>query len=281
MNSQNLILLGIGIFVSLIVGVVAIDQYMMNEHDPMHPDGLIWRVQTAFTRVKDLEAVVAVTEEGVPTPTRMLVRFVSGTEEALSVRYLSPDTVRDELFTVSRDLISHYIPREELIVVKRWAGFPLSALGLATLTLQGLDSDWKAGKIRLKVVRGGVGFDAGLFRSPLELAETISGRVERAPYSVFTGGGAAGLVNKSFALVDERGLSSIQGGFILEASDARTGELVRMVWIDPETFLVRKVVTFADGQRKTSIEVERLNLNQGLTPEEILALPRGVEVIHG
>ncbi len=173
MNSQNLILLGIGIFVSLIVGVVAIDQYMMNEHDPMHPDGLIWRVQTAFTRVKDLEAVVSVTEEGVPTPTRMLVRFVSGTEEALSVRYLSPDTVRDELFTVSRDLISHYIPREELIVVKRWAGFPLSALGLATLTLQGLDSDWKAGKIRLKVVRGGVGFDAGLFRSPLELAETI------------------------------------------------------------------------------------------------------------
>lgn len=281
MNSQNLILLGIGIFVSLIVGVVAIDQYMMNEHDPMHPDGLIWRVQTAFTRVKDLEAVVAVTEEGVPTPTRMLVRFVSGTEEALSVRYLSPDTVRDELFTVSRDLISHYIPREELIVVKRWAGFPLSALGLATLTLQGLDSDWKAGKIRLKVVRGGVGFDAGLFRSPLELAETISGRLERAPYSVFTGGGAAGLVNKSFALVDERGLSSIQGGFILEASDARTGELVRMVWIDPETFLVRKVVTFADGKRKTSIEVERLNLNQGLTPEEILALPRGVEVIHG
>jgi len=281
MNSQNLILLGIGIFVSLIVGVVAVDQYMMNEHDPMHPDGLIWRVQTAFTRVKDLEAVVSVTEEGVPTPTRMLVRFVSGTEEALSVRYLSPDTVRDELFTVSRDLISHYIPREELIVVKRWAGFPLSALGLATLTLQGLDSDWKAGKIRLKVVRGGVGFDAGLFRSPLELAETISGRVERAPYSVFTGGGAAGLVNKSFALVDERGLSSIQGGFILEASDARTGELVRMVWIDPETFLVRKVVTFADGKRKTSIEVERLNLNQGLTPEEILALPRGVEVIHG
>ena len=281
MNSQNLILLGIGIFVSLIVGVVAIDQYMMNEHDPMHPDGLIWRVQTAFTRVKDLEAVVSVTEEGGPTPTRMLVRFVSGTEEALSVRYLSPDTVRDELFTVSRDLISHYIPREELIVVKRWAGFPLSALGLATLTLQGLDSDWKAGKIRLKVVRGGVGFDAGLFRSPLELAETISGRLERAPYSVFTGGGAAGLVNKSFALVDERGLSSIQGGFILEASDARTGELVRMVWIDPETFLVRKVVTFADGKRKTSIEVERLNLNQGLTPEEILALPRGVEVIHG
>ncbi len=105
--------------------------------------------------------------------------------------------------------------------------------------------------------------------------------MERAPYSVFTGGGAAGLVNKSFALVDERGLSSIQGGFILEASDARTGELVRMVWIDPETFLVRKVVTFADGKRKTSIEVERLNLNQGLTPEEILALPRGVEVIHG
>lgn len=282
MNSQNLILLGIGLFVSLIIGVAAVDQYMMSEHDPMRPDGLIWRVKTAFDRIKDLEAVIGITNEGESEPTRLLVRLVRGTEDALSVRYLDPKPMRDELFTVSRDLLSHYIPQENLIVVKRWAGLPLSEIGLASLSLKQLEADWKAGRVELKVIRGRAGFDLELFRSPIELAETISGRLVSQPFSICTETGGEALISRGIADIGGVvGGASIQGGFILEVSSPKTGELERMIWIDPETFLVRKVVVFSHGKRNTSIELERLSLNQGLTAEEILALPRGVEVIHG
>ena len=282
MNSQNLILLGIGIFVSLIVGVAAFEQYMLNEHDPMHPDGLIWRVKTAFDRIKDLEAVVDISNEGGSQPTRLLVRLVHGTNNALSVRYLDPKPMRDELFTVSRDLLSHYIPQEDMIIVKRWAGFPLSDLGLSILSLKQLESDWKAGRVDLKVIRGSAGFHVRLFNSPLRLSETISGRMIYKPFSICLDEGGEQFIDQGIGRI-EAGLggSSIQGGFILEASDPKTGNLRQMVWIDPETFLVRKVVVFSDGKRSTSIELERLSLNQGLTPEEVLTLPRGVEVIHG
>ncbi len=282
MNSQNLILLGIGLFVSLIVGVAAVDQYMMSEHDPMRPDGLLWRVQTAFDRIKDLEAVIGITSEGEPESTRLLVRLVRGTEDALSVRYLDPKPMRDELFTVSRDLLSHYIPQENLIVVKRWAGLPLAEIGLVSLSLKQLETDWKAGRVDLKVVRGRAGFNLNLFSSPIELAETISGRLVSQPFSICTGTGGEPLIPQGIAEIGEGvGGASIEGGFILEVSAPKTGDLERMIWIDPETFLVRKVVIFSRGKRETSIELERINLNQGLTAEEVLALPRGVEVIHG
>ncbi len=282
MNSQNLILLGIGIFVSLIVGVAAFDQYMLSKHDPMHPDGLIWRVKTAFDRIKDLEAVIDITSEGNSQPTRLLVRLVHGTENALSVRYLDPKPMRDELFTVSRDLLSHYIPQDDMIIVKRWAGFPLSDLGLAILSLKQLESDWKAGRVDLKVVRGSAGFNVKLFNSPLRLSETISGRTVYKPFSVCTGEGGESFIDQGLGRIGSIiSGASIQGGFILEVSDPKTGDLRQMVWIDSDTFLVRKVVVFSDGKRSTSIELERLSLNQGLTPEEVLTLPRGVEVIHG
>jgi len=281
MNSQNLILLGIGLFVSLIVAVAAFDQYMLSEHNPMRPDGLIWRVKTAFNRIKDLEAVIDIENTGDNEPTRLLVRFVHGTESALAVRYLDPEPMRDELFTVSRDLLSHYIPQQNLIVVKRWAGLPLSEIGLVSFSLKELEKDWQAGRVELRVVRDTAGFNPDLFRSPLELAETIGGQVLYRPFSIGTGSGGMPSIEYGFARIEAIAGGPIQGGFILEVRDPRSGQLKRMIWIDPDTFLVRKVVLFSDGKRSTRIEVERLTLNQGLTAEEVLALPRGVEVVHG
>jgi outer membrane lipoprotein-sorting protein len=75
-------------------------------------------------------------------------------------------------------------------------------------------------------------------------------------------------------------MSVIQGNYVLEVRDSETDELLRMVWVDRENFMVRKVVFFSDEQRARSIRVERITLNQGLTAEEILALPRGAETVR-
>jgi hypothetical protein len=58
MNNQTLILIGVGLFVGLVVTIAAVEHYLLSEHDPLEPSGLIWRVETAFSRIKDLEAAV-------------------------------------------------------------------------------------------------------------------------------------------------------------------------------------------------------------------------------
>ncbi len=279
MNSQNLILIGVGIFIGLIVTVAAVDQYMMSQHNPMTPSGLIWRVQTAFDRVKDLEAVIDVEGGGDTGTVRLLLRFVRSAAEALSVRYLDPSAVRGELFLVNRDLLSHYIPQDNVIIVKRWSGFPLANIGLSGFSLEQLSADYAAGRVRLKVVRDETGFGANLFPTPIEPAMTISGRRVLPPLSLTTGSGGLPPLVGGFSQV-QGGSGTIRGDFVLEVFDHR-GTLTRMIWIDPETYLVNRVVQITGGKRAITLTVERMTVNQGLTPSEIMTLPRGVEVIHG
>ena len=283
MNSQNLILIGIGIFLSLIVAVIAIDQYLLAEHDPMDPGGLLWRVRTAFDRVDDLEAVIEVIQRGEEDHTiRMRVWYVRAPVVTLRVLYLEPDNLRGEIFTINRDLLSHHIPRENLTVVRRWVGFPLASLGLASFDLAQLERDWTAGRVRLRVTQNIPKFDIALFPGTLRLAETFTDRSQLPHFSIATGSwkddpffvGLSGMGR-------DRVASAIPGGFILRVYAAETGLLSRMIWIDRETFLVKQVVFFVDGKRVTSIRASSIEINRGLNAEELLILPRGSEIIRG
>ena len=283
MNNQIMILLGIGLFVGLMVVVATVDQYLLSEHDPREPAGLLWRSNTAFSRIRDLEVVIHVVESAAEERAiRMLVRLLNGQDPAMSVRYLDPAVVRDEIFTVDRDLLSHYLPQENLIVIKRWIGFPLTTIGLATFDLSQLERDWRAGRVRLRVIQDIPGFSSDLFPTTIALSETISGCLRPPLSSICSTGGDKDLFLSGFAVFEEDVMGgSIHGGHILEVTDAQSGELLRMIWVDRESYLVKKVVFFANGKRTASLYVERITLDQGLTAEEILALPRGVEVIRG
>jgi len=298
MDNQNLIILAIGIFVALIVTVVAVDQYLLDEHPPTEVSGLIWRIENAFSRIRDLEAVLEITKPGAPDELiRMVVRYLSGPIPALSVRYLRPESIKDERFAVQNDQLWHYLPQENLVVIKRWVGVPLAAIGLGNLDLSGLKEDWAAGRVKVEVVQDVPGFTQDLFKTPLVLAETFA-RVDggTSPFSsTFSALGCP--ISFSFCPAlepDDSGTTSwgqiatlgasdaIGGSYILEVRDARSDELLRMIWVEHDTFLIRKIVTFRDGQRATSLYVERIDLDQGLTEEEVLTLPtRGVETIRG
>jgi outer membrane lipoprotein-sorting protein len=67
----------------------------------------------------------------------------------------------------------------------------------------------------------------------------------------------------------------------MEVRDAESGQLTRTLWVDRRTFLVQKVVFFEDDRRVRTLEIERLILNQGLTANEILVLPRAASTIRG
>jgi len=299
MNNQNLIILAIGVFVALIVTVAAIDQYLLDEHPPTEVSGLIWRIENAFSRIKDLEAVLEITKAHAPNePIRMVVRYLNGPIPALSVRYLRPDSIKDERFVVQNDQLSHYIPHENLVVIKRWVGVPLAAIGLGNLDLSGLKEDWSSGRVRIAVVQDVPGFTQDLFQATLVLEASFSQIDDGAtPFSsTFSAQGCP--ISFSFCPgTEERDAphatnwgqiatlganGSIGGSYILEVRDAGSNELVRMIWVERNTFLIRKIVVFDDGQRSTTLYVERIDLDQGLTEEEIITLPsRGVETIRG
>ena len=283
MSSQSFMLLAIGVFVSLLVAVVAIDQYLIDEHPPSEVDGLIWRVENAFSRIKDLEAVVEVAQSK-PTfsSVRMLVRLLNRPLPALSVRYLDPPGLEGQVFTVENDLLSHYVPDENLLVVKRWVGIPLAAVGLAGLDVTQLRSDWSAGKLNLQVLQNVPGFSADALSSPVTMDSTLTDlssppALSFAPRIVRREAAGLSLAFAAGPTVE----NAIRGEYILEVRNARTGELTRMIWISRETYYVQKVVYFSDGRRSKTIELQRITVDQGLTEDDVLTLPRGLETLRG
>ena len=228
----------------------------------------------------------------------MVVRYLKGPIPALSVRYIRPDSVKDELFVVQNDQLSHYLPQENLVVIKRWVGVPLAAIGLGNLDLSGLKQDWSSGRVRIAVVQDVPGFTPDLFRAPLVLEASFA-QIDGGPALFSSTLSAQGCPLSfsfcpgteerdephatSWGLISTLGANgSIGGSYILEVRDAKSNELVRMIWVEHNTFLIRKIVVFDDGQRSTTLYVERIDLDQGLTEEEIITLPsRGVETIRG
>jgi hypothetical protein len=282
-NNQSFVLLALGVFISLIVTVAAVDQYLFDEHPPSEVDGLIWLVQNAFARVKDLEAVVEVSESGTSqVPIRMRVRLLNAPFPALSVRYLDPPALEGQVFTVENDLLSHALPEQGLIVVKRWVGLPLAAVGLAGLDLSRLKDEWDAGRLELQVLQNVPEFSTDVFSTPLTLADTLTDSSYRilssfCPSLCEPDPSGLSLASTAGSAVE----NAIRGEYILEARDAWTGELTRMIWIDRETYFVQKVVFFSNGRRDKTIQLEQIETDQGLAAEDILTLPRGLELLRG
>ncbi|MEA1871751.1 MAG: hypothetical protein U9N00_06125 [Candidatus Bipolaricaulota bacterium] len=288
MNSQNLILLGIGLFISLVITVVAVEQYYLGQNNPMEPSGLIWRAETAFERIKDLETVIEVRQSGEEDRTiSMRVWYINGPEPILRVRYLSPSNLKDEVYTVDRDLLSHYLPQENVTVIKRWVRFPLSTLSLASFDIKQLKDDWKKGKVTLQVSQNTPHFDTTLFPCGIGLEEGFAAQQSHEGLSQFCPGiderievSEHDLEVGFSGITDDPVETTIPGGYILKAYDAKTGLLARMLWIDRETYLIKQVVIFVDGKRTTSIYAPHILIDQGLNPKELLVLPRTAETIR-
>ncbi len=309
MNSQTLLLLAIGGFVALIVTVVAVDQYLLDEHPATEVDGLLWRVENAFNHIQDLEATLQLTNESDPwNVVRMKVRYVKGPPAALSARYVLPQDaednmfvsmVRDETFTIEGDQLAHYIPSEDIVVSKRWPGVPLVAIGLGIFDVSSLREDWTAGETEIRILQdisgfSGLGIDTAVsliesFTQPPTALSDLFSPQEPTLYEL--GFSFCPTVDEDIyasnlglgQVLDAQAVgSSIPGSYILEVRDASSQNLLRMIWVDRETFLIQKVVTFTDGQRSATLLVQLMTVDQGLTTEDIITAPQaGVVNIRG
>ena len=186
------------------------------------------------------------------------------------------------MFTVENDLLSHVLPGENLIVVKRWVGLPLAAVGLAGLDLSQLKNEWNAGQLELQVLQNVPAFSSDAFSTSLTLAGTLTDSSPEILSSFCPSLCEPEASRLSFTSTAGSAIeNAIRGEYILEARDAWTGELTRMIWIDRETYFVQKVVFFSDGQRDKTIQLQQIKTDQGLTAEDILTLPRDLELLRG
>ena len=284
MSGQSLVLLAIGLFSSLVITVAAVDRYLLDEHPPSEIAGLLWRVENALGRAKDLEISLASTEYGAnPETVRMVVRVLVGPVPALSVHYTEPESMRDQVVTIGNDLLSHYLPAADLLVVKRWAGVQLAAVGLAGLDVSRLRAEWRQGTVTVQILDTMANLASDALATTSAFAGTLASTtldqgtsLSAHPSPVFDPDLPGFASPSSISLSDP-----LYGSYIVEVRDTESGRLARTLWVDRATFLVRKVVFFEDDRRVRTLEVERLLLNQGFTADEILVLPRAASTIRG
>jgi len=284
MSGQSLVLLAVGLFASLVVTVAAVDRYLLDEYPPSEIAGLLWRVENALGRAQDMEISLASTEYGGNTETvRMVVRVLVSPVPALSIHYTEPESMRDQVVTIENDLLSHYLPDADLLVVKRWTGVPLAAVGLAGLDVSRLRTQWRQGTVTVQILDSVVSLASGALATSFAFAGTLtSTSLDQGTSLSATPSPAFDPDLSGFASAPSVSLSDpLYGSYIMEVRDAKSGRLTQTLWFDRATFLVQKVVFFEDDRRVRTLEVERLLLNQGLTADEILVLPRAATTIRG
>lgn len=317
MNNQSMILLALGAFVALIVAVVAVTQSELDEHPITEVGGLIWNVGNEFDRIQDLEATLQVTDESKPGEyVRVMIKYVKAPTPVFSMRYVPPETltenvfmssVGNETYSIENDQLSHHIPSENIAVIKRWPGIPLVDIGLAFFKLSQVEEDWEGGVTEIRILQN-PGFSEIPAATSLSLAvesfSYIGSPLARSPgleppgsetYALhfslrpdsqvkdlvsgvgFTNSVVSGVgFTKS---VSEYTGGTLQSSHILEIRDAQTKDLQRMIWIDPETLLVQKIVTFRDGERSTTFVLQRVTIDQGITASDII-VPRPSDALN-
>lgn len=284
MSGQSLVLLVVGLFSSLVVTVAAVDRYLLDEYPPSEIAGLLWHVENALGRAQDMEISLASTEYGGNAETvRMVVRVLVSPVPALSIHYTEPESMRDQVVTIENDLLSHYLPEADLLVIKRWVGVPLAAVGLAGLDVSRLRAEWQRGLVTVQILDNMVSLASGALATNFALAGTLtSTSLDQGTSLSATSSPAFDPSLPGFASPPSISLSDpLYGSYIVEVRDTESGQLTRTLWVDRKTFLVQKVVFFEDDRRVRTLEIERLLLNQGFTADEILVLPRAASTIRG
>lgn len=282
MSGQGFVLVVVGLFTALVVAVAGVTQYLLDQNPTSDASGLLWRVQSALSGVQDLRVNVSSSEGGdVEAPVRMVVRALVGPLPLLSVEYTAPASVAGQIVTVENDLLSHYLPQEGVIVVRRWAGVPLAAVGLAGLDVSRLRADIRQGVVAARVVEDFAMLPAIESGMDFALSTTLAGTVlPSAPLISLDGDPVFSPTLPGLAPRFAPG-ALIRPNFLLEVRDATTGALKQALWIDPATYFIRKVIYYEGDQIQRTLQVDGLVINQDLTADDVLIVPRGVPVLRG
>ncbi len=293
MQDQNWILIGVALFLSLMVTITTVEHLLQERHDPGTPDGLIWQIQRRLLPTKDVDAVLSISTAGRAgagsTHLRLHVQAIVTPQFALRIQYLDPPELRGQIFILHDNVLSHYHPLTNIVVTRELPEIATTAIEQIGLDLLRLQQKWQAGEIDLRVVRTRVMFAGFLVKSPIDLPTSLanfSSSVQQGNLSVscvvmVDGRCFQHSLGITFTATATSANKPIRKAYILEVKKAGTTELMNIIWVDHETFLIDRIAFFFAGQRTRTVVVEQITFNQNLTLNNILFLPYGIEIVHG
>ncbi len=251
------------------------------------------QLKAVYAELEDLQAIVTILQITPEGKEREQARVRIATlvkQKVLRLEFLDPAEMRGQVYTLDGHLLSQYIPVNKTIIVQeiteQHALYPF---------LESLNFDLEEIVARLQ----GEGFSLVLSQQitspalPLELdlgttiAELAAGRPPLPSLLSLSLREPAGAEDFPLAL---RVSAWRLGDYLLEATSPQMQKGLssrELIWIDPADLVPRRVEVHllreAEGKIKeetTIFLVREVQLNHGLTEEELLALPKDAQIIR-
>ena len=270
------------------------------------------RLEEVYRGIRDLEAVVTIVSQKLPEgkergASRLKIGALLG-QGVLRVEFLDPPGMRGQVYTLKGNVLSQYIPVNNMIIIQEITEahllYPLlESLNLDLLSIvhrlqeEGFslrltqEIALPKRELRLRVITVGELARTGLAPSPPSLSLGLSISV--------SGASAPGLEAADSELEIELALTlkvgALQvGDYILEAVPSEAVELRglgrrmerQLIWVDPLTFMPKRLETYLAREVREKLRRERhitvineIKLNSGLTEKDLLALPRDARIL--
>lgn len=247
------------------------------------------RLEETYADIQDLQALVT-SKEFVPsgrerTATKIEIKALPR-KDILRVELLEPSEIRGQIYTINSTELSQYIPVNNVIVKT-----DIAKIGLP---LEFLSFDLEA--IIERLAAEGFSFRVWQEIEPptrepitLDLDDSITAIISGLPTVLnLTGLSLSHCLSSQGALPLALRVSNLAlGSYVLEAVPQEVQVVTRqLVWIDPSSLLPHRLETYSLGKYKGEVQelvrvtiIEDIKIDQGLTEEKLLTLPRDAEVI--
>ncbi|MFQ6116974.1 MAG: hypothetical protein ACE5LQ_01765 [Candidatus Bipolaricaulia bacterium] len=247
------------------------------------------RLEEAYSSLQDLQATVAIKQSVGGGKEKDVSRVQIGTlvkGKVLRVEFLDPREMRGEVLTLKGYQFSQYLPVTNTIYVQE-----ITEKHMFYPLLEFLNFDLEEIVTRLQKEGFSLSVSQRIIPSAptaeLDLVNTVSELAGGHPASPL----ALGL---SLAQGAERLLLGIRvsgwrlGDYLLEAIPREEGPVSKeLIWIDPLSLIPRRVETHyvrqVEGRARKEVTIYLISdvrINQGLTEEELLALPKDARIVH-
>lgn len=247
------------------------------------------RLEEIYSGLQDLQATVEIKQSVAGGGEKEVSRVRIGTlvkQKVLRVEFLDPKEMRGEILTLKGYQFSQYLPVTNTIYVQE-----ITEKHMFYPLLEFLNFDLEEIVARLQ----GEGFSLNISQRivplvptvKLDLANTVSGLA--GGYSIKPLALGLSLAQGMESLPLEIRVSRWRlGDYLLEAIPREEGLVSReLIWIDPLSFIPHRVETHyarkVEGKTREEVTIyliSDMKINQGMTEEELLALPKDARIVH-
>jgi outer membrane lipoprotein-sorting protein len=251
-------------------------------------EGFLKRLKDIYSDLGDLQATVTIKQQRVGDEEKEVSQWQIETlvkQQVLRLKCLEPAEMRGQIYTLKGHTLSQYIPVINTIIVQE---ITEGHLLYPFLELLNFDLEKIVARLREEGFALALSQRITLPVSALELGNTVSQLAQGYPaqpldfYSSLPG-------DEMESVPLSLRVSQFKlGDYLLQAIPSQEGPVSKeLIWINPQDLIPRRVETHRERmlngkivKEVTTYLVSEIHVNQGLTEEGLLALPKDAKIIR-